>query len=148
ERERDALAAKVSALGLALGQRDGIGELIAAELSGIRGLVADSVSVQAGFETAIAAALGSLAEALLADDFESATVAIRHAGEQGLGRVEVLVAEQTGAARADASALPELPGTRPAASLVQAPPGVLALLRNTVIADDLDAARSAWQSGL
>ncbi|WP_150306794.1 AAA family ATPase [Planctomonas psychrotolerans] len=151
ERERDALAARTSALSLALDQKDGSTELVAARLSGIRGLVADSVHVEPGFEAAIAAALGSLADAVLAETHDDAAAAIEHAGQGELGRVEVVVAAAD--ARADAggdgpvdvaSAIPST--IRRAADVVRAPDGVLRILGHTLIADDLDSARTAWRA--
>ncbi len=68
ERERDALAARTSALSLALNQKDGSAALVDARLPGVRGLVAEHIRVRPGFEAAIAAALGSLADAVLAED--------------------------------------------------------------------------------
>ena len=68
EREREALTARVSALSSALDTKDGSSALVAAKPRGVRGLVADHVKVQPGYEAAIAAALGSLADAVLADD--------------------------------------------------------------------------------
>ncbi|GHD38597.1 chromosome segregation protein SMC [Mycetocola manganoxydans] len=139
ERERDALAAQTSALTRALDIKDGSADLVAARLDGVRGVVAESVSVKPGFETAIAAALGTLADAVLAEDRESAERAIDHARTADLGRVEVVIADAAGAA----IHWPVLAGVRPAASVVTAPAGVLGILNFLAIADDVDAARSA-----
>ncbi|HAM26820.1 MAG TPA: chromosome segregation protein SMC, partial [Microbacteriaceae bacterium] len=97
ERERDALAARTSALSSALDQKDGSSALVSARLAGIRGLVAEHVQVQPGFEAAIAAALGSLADAVLADDRTAAFDAIEHSGDNDFGRVEIVVAESSSA---------------------------------------------------
>ncbi|MBG6239921.1 chromosome segregation protein [Mycetocola sp. CAN_C7] len=139
ERERDALAAQTSALSRALDIKDGSTDLVAAGLAGIRGVVADAVQVQPGFETAIAAALGTLADAVLADDRAAAERAIEHARTHELGRVEVVIAETSGAP----VSWPSIPGVRPAASIVSAPDGVLGILNFLAIADDVDAARAA-----
>ena len=145
ERERDALAARVSALSLALDQKDGSSELVAAKLAGVRGLVAEHVRVESGFEAAIAAALGTLADAVLAESHDDALAAIREAGRGGFGRVEVVVASPGRAAGAVASpALPTVPGVRPATDVVTGPDGVLGILARTLVADDLDSARAAW----
>ena len=145
ERERDALAARTSALTLALDQKDGSSDLVAAGLSGIRGLVAEHVRVTPGYEAAIAAALGTLADAVLADDLAAAVAAVALARGNDLGRVELIVAEGSGpTAPAALSGSAEVPGIVAAASVVKAPDGVLGLLAATLIADDLDAARVAW----
>ena len=142
ERERDALAARSSALSLAVDQKDGSSALVGATLDGIRGLVAEHVKVDAGFEAAIAAALGSLADAVLADTRDAAFDALEQSAAKDFGRVEVVIADA-----ALASATPfSAPGVRAAASVVTAPNGVLGLLAGVLVADDIDAARTAWSS--
>lgn len=138
ERERDALAARTSALSMAVDQKDGSASIMA--VGGIRGLVAEHVQVRAGYEAAIAAALGTLADAVLADSRDAGLSALAHARDAEAGRVEIVVA--------DSAAAPELDGLPPgavaAASLVTAPAGILGLLARTVVVDDLAAARAAW----
>ncbi len=138
ERERDALAARTSALTMATDQQDGSQQIIG--LGGIRGLVAEHSKVEAGFETAIAAALGSLADAVLADSWDAGVAALGHARAASAGRVEIVVADA--AAPADPAGLPA--GVRSAASLVAGPNGIRGVLAGVVVADDLDAARAAW----
>ncbi|POH61972.1 chromosome segregation protein SMC [Cryobacterium zongtaii] len=145
ERERDALAARTSALTLALGQKDGSSALLEADLAGIRGLVAEVMSVRPGFERAIAAALGSLADAVAADDRDAAVAAVGHADALHLGRVELVLAGAA-AGSAGSTARPDLaglPGVVAAHTVVDAPPGVLGLLEGTLIVDDLTAAVAA-----
>ncbi|HEY9498692.1 MAG TPA: AAA family ATPase [Terrimesophilobacter sp.] len=143
ERERDALAARTGALSLALDQKDGSSALVAARLHGIRGLVAEHVQVQPGYEAAIAAALGSLADAVLAEDRTAAIDAIHHAKSHEFGRVGLLLAD-AGAVPEPGGPLPD--GAVPARSVVTAPAGVLGILSHVVIADDLDVARTVWAS--
>jgi len=141
ERERDALAARTSALSMAVDQKDGSASILSA--GGIRGLVAEHVQVQAGYESAIAAALGTLADAVLADSRDAGLSALAHARDHDAGRVEIVVADADAAD--DVAALGPLPsGAKAAATLVTAPRGILGLLARTVIVDDLAAARAAW----
>ncbi len=142
ERERDALSARTGALSMALDQKDGSAALVGAKLSGIRGLVAEHVTVQPGYEAAIAAALGSLADAVLADDMDAAANALANASSDQLGRVEIIVAD----ASRKISEPPAASGVVPALSVVKAPAGLLALLADTVVADDIAAAQAAWKS--
>ena len=138
ERERDALAARTSALSMAVDQKDGSASILSA--GGIRGLVAEHVQVQAGYEAAIAAALGTLADAVLADSRDAGLSALAQARDSDAGRVEIVVADG-----AEAAALSPLPaGAKAASSLVTAPRGILGLLARTVVVDDLAAARAAW----
>jgi chromosome segregation protein len=139
ERERDALAARTSALSSALDQKDGSAALVAARLPGVRGLVAEHIRVHPGFEASIAAALGSLADAVLADDRDRAFEAVAHASADDLGRVEVIIAD----ASATDVDLGGVAGVVPARTVVEAPVGVLGILTYTAIADDLEAARAA-----
>jgi chromosome segregation protein len=141
ERERDALAARNSALSLAVDQKDGSSALAGASLPGIRGLVAEHVKVEPGFEAAIAAALGSLADAVLADDADSAFAALAESAASDFGRVEVVVADSESVGRPAESTGP---GIRVASEVVTAPSGVLSLLGHVLIADDLATARRAY----
>jgi len=142
ERERDSLAAKRSALNLTLEQKDGATELNSAGLSGIRGLVASHMKIQNGFEVAIAAALGPLADALVADSRDAGLAAIEHLKRNDGGRVELIVADVN--AKGAAANIPNVQGARAATEVVEAPTGILALLANVVIVDDLAAARSLY----
>ena len=139
ERERDSLAAKRSALNLTLEQKDGASEISSAGLRGIRGLVATHMKIQNGFEAAIAAALGPLADALVADSREEGLAAIEHLKKSDGGRVELIVADVD--AKGAAANLPNVAGARSAADVVEAPTGILSLLSSVVIVDDLAAAR-------
>jgi len=142
ERERDALAARNAALSLAVDQKDGSSALVAAKLSGIRGLVAEHVKITPGFEAAIAAALGTLADAVLANDRDSAIDALAESASRDFGRVEVVVAD----AKKSRVSLGTAAGTIPATDVVTAPDGVHGLLTQVLVADDLDAARAAYGS--
>lgn len=152
ERERDALAARTSALTMAVDQRDGTGAIAGAE--GIRGIVSDALTVEPGWEAAIAAALGSLAEAALAETRDAAFGALDHARGTDAGRVEIVVAEPGGDGDGDDAgagrdepddALADLPdGARAARDLVQGPTGVRGLLARVVVVDDVATARALW----
>ena len=142
ERERDSLEARRSALDLTLNQKDGATELTAAGLRGIRGLVATHIKIESGFENAIAAALGPLADALVADSREEGLAAIEHLKNSDGGRVELIVADVD--ARGSVANIPNVVGARSATAVVEAPNGILALLANVVIVDDLSAARELY----
>ncbi|MCX7522104.1 chromosome segregation protein SMC [Microbacterium sp. STN6] len=148
ERERDALAARTSALSSALDTKDGSSALVAAARPGIRGLVAEHVQVRPGYEAAIAAALGTLADAVLADDRGAAIGALDYARGEELGHLELVLAEagheQASEAGRRVSEEPGGAGLIRASSVVTAPGGVLGVLAHVLIADDVDAARLAW----
>jgi chromosome segregation protein len=144
EREKDALAGKRSALNLTLEQKDGASSLTQAQLRGIRGLVANHMRIESGFEQAIAAALGSLADALVAEDMESGLSALEHLKRTDGGRVEIIIADVD--IRSEISLGNQIAGAKLASEVVSAPDGILKLLSTVVIVDDLDAARNYFRS--
>jgi chromosome segregation protein len=144
EREKDALAGKRSALNLTLDQKDGASSLTQAQLRGIRGLVANHMRIEPGFEQAIAAALGSLADALVAEDLDSGLLALEHLKRTDGGRVEIIIADVD--IRSELSLGNQLAGAKLASEVVSAPDGILKLLSTVVIVDDLDSARNYFRS--
>jgi len=144
EREKDALAGKRSALNLTLEQKDGASSLTQAQLRGIRGLVANHMRIEPGFEQAIAAALGSLADALVAEDMESGLSALEHLKRTDGGRVEIIIADVD--IRSEISLGNQISGAKLASEVVSAPDGILKLLSTVVIVDDLDAARNYFRT--
>ena len=144
EREKDALAGKRSALNLTLEQKDGASSLTQAQLRGIRGLVANHMRIEPGFEQAIAAALGSLADALVAEDMDSGLSALEHLKRTDGGRVEIIIADVD--IRSEISLGNQIAGAKLASEVVSAPDGVLKLLSTVVIVDDLDSARNYFRS--
>ncbi|QDE34692.1 chromosome segregation protein SMC [Microbacterium foliorum] len=139
EREVDALTAKATALGSALAISGGAAEIVKTGGPGVRGLVGDSVQVRNGFEAAIAAVLGPLAEGVLVEGTSDAFELARDASDQRRGVVDFVVSD----AAHPSIELPALEGVTPAVDTVTAPDGVLGILSHVVIADSLDAARSA-----
>ena len=93
ERERDAVAAKHAALGMTLEQKDGSSEVRSAQLAGIKGLLAESVSIEKGYEVAVAVALGTLSDAIVVRDLNSAISALTTMRSENLGQADVLVYE-------------------------------------------------------
>ncbi|MFN2536049.1 MAG: chromosome segregation protein SMC, partial [Pseudonocardiaceae bacterium] len=145
EQQRASWRARVEALSVGLARKDGTQELLAAELPGVTGMVAALLSVDAGAEAAVAAALGAAADALAVADLNVAVVALSQLREQRAGRAGLLVGGA--AATVDRSTWPELPiGARWAVDLVRSPeqlrPALHRLLECTAVVDDLPAARA------
>jgi len=142
EREVGALTAQAAALTRALDVRNGASALIERGLHGVQGLVADGIQVRPGYEAAVAAVLGSVAEGLLVDSRDDAFGALAEAERSQLGTVEVVVGD------ADAPQSPDhvidIAGVVSALDVVTAPGGVRGLLAHVAIAEDLEAARAAW----
>lgn len=144
ERERGALAGKRSALNLTLEQKDGASSLTQAQLRGIRGLVANHMRIEPGFEQAIAAALGSLADALVAEDMNSGLSALEHLKRTDGGQVVIVIADID--IRSELSLGNPITGAKLASEVVSAPDGILKLLSTVVIVDDLNSAREYFRS--
>jgi chromosome segregation protein len=139
ERERDSLAAKVSALTLAI-EADTLPTDVAGE-SGIRGRVADALTITPGYEAAIARALGTLADALLVETRSDAYRVASSVSGRTDGRVDMIVADDGGPVSPAAPA-----GLIPASTVVKGPAGVMRVLRRTFIADSLEAVSTYWTS--
>jgi chromosome segregation protein len=93
ERRQAGLSARKEALELGLSRKDGAGALLAAtdEISGLLGSVAALMSVRAGYETAVAAALGSAADAVAVDHLDNAVSAMEKLKSEDLGRAGMLL---------------------------------------------------------
>ena len=119
ERERGALKARRDALQLGLNRKDGSehvlgaasGELASGVLgAGVLGSLASMITVEAGFEPAIAAALGTASDAVVVRDRETAAAAVRLLHDDDAGRAALLLADSSAGAPAGAARLDEAPG--------------------------------------
>ncbi|MDQ4011838.1 MAG: chromosome segregation protein SMC [Actinomycetota bacterium] len=145
EQQRASWRARVEALSVGLARKDGSQTLLAAGLPGVAGSVATLLTVDAGAEAAVAAALGAAADALAVSDLEVAAAALTMLREQDAGRAGLLVGGAP--ATVDRSTWPQLPaGARWAVDLVQVPdalrPALHRLLERTAVVDDLAAAQT------
>ncbi len=145
DRDRSSLAARKEALELGLNRKDGAGALLAASdpVSGLLGSVAALLSVRTGYEAAVAAALGSAADAVAFSGADLAIGAIGHLRGEDLGRAGMLLA---GAPAADRN-WPGLPAdTVYAVDVVDCPDDLRGaldrLLFKVAVVSDLDAARA------
>ncbi|MFB7484358.1 AAA family ATPase [Streptomyces anulatus] len=102
ERRRAAVAARHEALALGLRRKDGTGALLGArdQLAGLLGPAAELLTVEPGYEVAVAAALGAAADAVAVTDPATAADAIRLLRERDAGRAAMLL----GADLADSAA--------------------------------------------
>ncbi|WP_353712474.1 chromosome segregation protein SMC [Arthrobacter sp. K5] len=150
-RERDALKARHEALQLGLNRKDGSDHVLGAGVAGTVGPLAAALSVEPGYEAAVAAALGSASDAIVVRDAGTAAELVRLLREDDAGRATLLLEAAGPAAPAagDAagSALPAgaLPaGARPAVDLVTASgttaAAVRTLLAATAVVEDHDTA--------
>ena len=142
ERDRTTWAARRDALSLSLARKDGSGHLLAAGLPGVLGTVAKLVTVQAGREVAVAAALGAVADAVAVASPADAAAALHHLKAGDAGRAGLLV---SGASFEDGG-WPLLPsGAVWAIDLVDSPsslrPALTRALRRVAVVASLEDAR-------
>ena len=148
DQERATWSARTEALELSLDRKDGAGALLAADGVGVLGSLAALLGVEAGYEDAIAAALGPAADAVAVESVDAAVDALRYLRTEDAGRAGLVVAADgagPGAGPAgDDLALPD--GVRWAVDVVTAAGGVgravRALLTGVAVAQDLAQARA------
>ena len=150
ERERDALVARRDALQLGLRRKDGSGRVADSGLPGVVGPLASMLTVEAGHEAAIAAALGNSSDAVVVRDAGTAVDALQLLKNDDAGLASLLLAATDGPPElSGATAVPAprpLPdGARWAADLVTASgplPGNLlhTLLDGMAVVEDLESA--------
>lgn len=156
ERERAALQARLDALHSAMSRKDASEEILAAGHQGIRGRISAELHVEPGYDGAIAAALGTYAEALSACSADDAQRVLETVREQESGRVHLIfpqaaesgafVSDQRAETHAKRNLLPA--GGLWASGLVdvkEASPDGLAeavrhLLRNVIVAENREGA--------
>ena len=93
--DRATWAARRDTLAMSLRNQDGTAALLQAGLDGLLGPVAEHLSVEHGWENAVAALLGVLAEAGLAADAEAALSGLDHARSQDVGAVRLVLADDS-----------------------------------------------------
>ncbi len=148
DRDRSSLVGRKDALELGLNRKDGAGALLAASdsVSGLLGSVAAVLTVDTGYESAVAAALGTAADAVAVADGDAAVAALTHLKTGDLGRAGLLLGAG-GSDRVDHRAWPGLPAHATyAVDVVSCPdtlrPALARLLFKTAVVADLDAART------
>ncbi|MDI6909106.1 chromosome segregation protein SMC [Nocardioides sp.] len=148
DRDRTALAARKDALEMGLNRKDGAGALLAAteSVSGLLGSVAALLTVRNGFETAVAQALGSAADAVAVADADAAVRAIGHLKDEDLGRAGLLLGGAPAPVDGADRDWPSLPAEASyAVDVVECPdalrPALTRLLSKVAVVDDLAAAR-------
>ena len=149
--DRATWTARRDTLAISLRGQDGTAALLQAGIDGLLGPLAEHLNVERGWENAVAALLGALAEAGLATDAEAALAGLDHARSQDLGAVRLVLAgdPSLGGADADDEAEPApVDGALAAHGLVStAQPGRLKqvldrLLNDSWVVEDLEAARA------
>ncbi len=151
DQARSTAHARAEALSLALTAKDAAGSIIerARPDHGVLGRISGLLGVAAGHETAIAAALGFGADAVVASSLAGAASAVRTLHEEDGGRAAFVVSET--ARISDRATWPELPGgCRWALDVVRAPepiaPAVSQMLDRVVLAESAEVAEHVARS--
>lgn len=150
--DRATWTARRDTLAMSLRGQDGTAALLQAGIDGLLGPLAEHLNVERGWENAVAALLGTLAEAGLATDAEAALAGLDHARSQDIGAVRLVLAddpsltaeadtdEEAGAAPVDgALAAHDLVGPAQPGRLERVPDR---LLKDSWVVEDLEAART------
>jgi chromosome segregation protein len=146
EKEAAQWKAREDALALGLRRKDGAGALLAAgqRIPGLLGSVAALLTVEPGYEAALAAGLGVLADAVAVSDVDSAHAAIELLKADDSGRAALLIGGADMPHKGDRPALPD--GAKWALDVVGSPehlrPAIVRLLADVVFAPDLQTART------
>ena len=143
ERQVASQQARIDALAVSLDRRDGAAWLQKNHTgTGLFGTVATMVRIRPGYEVAIAAVLGSAADALAAEDFGVARAAVAALKAADGGRAAIVLGDWPHVDAAQGDSLPE--GAFWALDLVEAPNrlrgAIGALLHDVVVVGDLATA--------
>ncbi|MFD4366519.1 chromosome segregation protein SMC [Rhodococcus sp. NPDC058521] len=134
------LRARIDALSMGLERRDGGAWLLEHRSGdGVLGTLSDRITVEKGYEVAVAAALGPAADAVIAESLDAAKGAVVALKSGDGGRASLLIGTSGGP-----DTVPAPANSRWASDVVEAPtelrPGLAALLRGVVVVDDVDQA--------
>ena len=145
DRERNAVEAKLEAMKLTSQNRDGASALLRDSRGvSILGSIAGLIEIDSGWESAAAAALGSLADAVVVQDLSSAVTALTTLRNENLGQADVLVYEpgQTGNGNIPVGLTPLSAHIR-SSSIGDL---LASLLASTVVAENANAAEAILRS--
>jgi chromosome segregation protein len=145
EREKNATESKLEAMRITSGNRDG-GAALVRDSRGISilGSIASLIRIDAGWEAATASALGSLADAIVVRDLNSAVSALTTLRSENLGQADVLVHDGNSAT---SLAVPQ--GLTPLLQHIhtsEIDDLLTSLLATTVVANDARAAQDILRS--
>ncbi|MSY46313.1 MAG: chromosome segregation protein SMC [Actinobacteria bacterium] len=106
DRQRNGLESKVEAMRLTSQSRDGAAALLR-DPRGVHilGSIASLLDIDAGWESAVAAALGSLADAVVVQDLSTAVTALTTLRNENLGQADFLVVQSS--SQRDAGSIPQ-----------------------------------------
>jgi chromosome segregation protein len=143
ERQVASLRARIDALSVGLDRKDGAAWLARNHSgAGLFGSVAQLVKVRSGYEAALAAVLGSAADALAADSFGAARTAVRALKEADGGRAALVLSDWPATEDPEPARAAGLPaGALWALDLIETPPrlrgAMTAMLSGVAVVNEL-----------
>ena len=141
DRERNAVESKLEAIQLTSQTRDGASALLRDSRGvSILGSIAGLIEIDTGWEAAAAAALGTLADAVVVKDLSSAVTALTTLRNENLGQADVLVYEPgNNASSIIPAGLTPLSAHIRSSSIAEL---LASLLASTVVAENANAAEA------
>ncbi|GDX33048.1 chromosome partition protein Smc [Actinomycetes bacterium] len=149
ERERAALGARLDALELGLSRKDAASVLIASteRVPGVLGPLAGLLRIDPGAQSAVAAALGDVADAVVVRGVDAAVSSVVLLKEQDAGRAALVLADGAGAGSAPVGAPPVGSWLRAAVRCEDNLRSVVdRLLMNCVLVEDVRTAADAQRA--
>ncbi len=146
ERTRSGLDGRLRALQESLVHRDGSGAVLASATKN-RGRLSSLITVASGWEAAVSAALGPLAESVVVSDLSSAVSALTMLKRESAGQSELLVIDTASSFTSSTRSIPN--GFTSLASLVsssEVSEAISSLLSGFVAVEDLTEAENALRA--
>lgn len=140
--ELEATQARLSALRLGLEQSDGSKELARQSSENLSGFLADHLKIDAGYQSAVAASLGEVSDALVAPNMKQAIKAANTLGEQQLGQALIVIVEQLSKTRGSG----DVAGFQPIGNFFDGPKAIHEFLEGIVLVDSMEQAEQALEN--
>ena len=138
----EATQARLSALRLGLEQTDGSKELARQSPENLSGFLAEHLKIDAGYQSAVAAALGEVSDALVAPSMKNAIKAANLLGQQQLGQAMIVVIDELTKIRGYG----EIDGFSPIGNFFEGPRAIHDFLKGIVMAESMEDAEKALES--
>ena len=132
--------ARLSALQLGMQQTDGSEQLARQSADDLSGFLAEHIKIDAGYQAAVAAALGEISDALVAPSMKQAIKAANKLGEQQLGRALIVIIEDLSKKRSSE----KIEGFDSIGNFFDGPQVIQDLVRGIVLIENMDQAESAF----
>ncbi len=132
--------ARLSALQLAMQQTDGSEQLAKQSADDLSGFLAEHIKIDAGYQSAVAAALGEISDALVAPSMKQAIKAANKLGEQQLGQALIVIIEDLAKKRSSE----KIQGFESIGNFFDGPQVIQDLVRGIVLIESMEQAEAAF----